>query len=213
MSCQTTHQLQRLTELQRGTNSPPVVSAPSGLFDWLICPPESTIDLLEKRIPDFTKSSIHIHKERPYWTEFNLYFWHNFLVTGQGERYIDIDATFDKEITRWRYLRDRFAALDPAHTVFVISNTQNNLETEVFDESERDQYHFTKAGMDALCRSLADYFRTKKDNIHLEIVTRPELSQGLETTGRVNFLPPDQNQWKGSKQSWNNWWQQQLKSY
>jgi len=96
--------------------------------------------------------------------------------------------------------------------VFIISNTQNNLETEVFDKSEHDQYHFTNTELDALRHSLAEYFCTKANDIHLEIVTREERSSGLEARGvtkkGVSFLPLDQNEWKGSKQSWNKWWQQ-----
>lgn len=212
MSCQTTHQLRRLTDLQQESDLSSELITPSGPFDWLICPPASAIDLLHKRIPEFTKSSIHIRKGRPYWADLNIYFWHSFLVTDQGERFLDIDATFEREIKRWRYLRDQFSRLDPSRTVFIISNTQNNLETEVFDKSERDQYHFTNTELDALRHSLAEYFCTKANDIHLEIVTREERSSGLEARGvtkkGVSFLPLDQNEWKGSKQSWNKWWQQ-----
>jgi len=208
LSCQTTHQLRRLVSSEQDTEFCPELLAPSGPFDWLICPPASTIDLLKKRIPKFSKNSIQLRNGRPYWGEFNIYFWHNFLVTDQSGRYVDIEATFEKELERWSYLSDQFAALDPAETMFVISNTQNNLETEVFDESEHDQYHFTGAEPGALSRSLAEYFHTEEDKIHLEIVTRQDRSSGLNPGKTVSFLPLDQNEWKGSKQSWNQWWQQ-----
>lgn len=209
MSCQTTHQLRRLADSQQ--NTPQTSSgliAPSGLFDWLICPPASTIELLNQRIPDFTRNSLQTHKDRAYWSDFNLYFWHGFLVTDRESRRVSINETFEQELTRWRYLRDRFSALDPKQTMFVISNTQNNLVTEVFDESELGQINFTAKILDDLNQSLARYFNTTTSNIHLEVLTRQDRSSELGESGSVHFLPLDQNEWKGSKQSWNHWWQQ-----
>lgn len=209
MSCQTTHQLRRLTHSEQNTtlDSSGMV-APSGLFDWLICPPASTIELLKQRIPDFTKKSINIQKGRVYWPEFNLYFWHGFLVTDQENRRVGIKETFEQELTRWRYLRDRFSAIDPTQTVFVISNTQNNLKTDVFYESELDQYHFTETALNELRQSLAMYFNTTTQHIQLEVLTRRERIGDLKDTSLVNFLPLDHNEWKGSNLSWDKWWQQ-----
>ena len=208
ISCQTAHQLRRLESSQPDADISSEVEAPPSLFDWLICPSASAVELLNKRFPEFTRSSIAIYKGRPYWSDFNIYFWHSFLFTEGGARTINIDATFERELRRWRFLCDRFSALDPTDTVFVISNTQNNLETEVFEPSERDQYHFTDTGMNTLRDSLAKYFHTDADNIELQIITRENRSCGLTPNAEVSFLPVDQNEWKGSKQSWNKWWQQ-----
>lgn len=209
ISCQTTHQLRRLTNApQQAVHASSDISAPSGLFDWLICPVESTINLLDQRIPDFSKSDIRIHKGRAYWANFDLYLWHSFFATDQEHRYVDINKTFEQELARWCYLRDRFSVLDPAHTVFVISNTQNNLETEVFDKSERDRYHFTGSMPAKLRQSLAGYFKTNTNNIHLQVVTHKERASGLDNISQLSFLPTDNNEWKGSKQSWDQWWQQ-----
>ena len=208
MSCQTAHQLRRLTNpVQDKMPASKLLVAPSGLFDWLICPPASTINLLNERIPDFTKKDIHLQKGRAYWTEFNLYFWHSFITDRENLR-VSIDETFERELTRWRYLRDRFSALDPAQTVFVISNTQNNLATEVFDQSELDHYHFTAPLLDELTQSLAMYFDTTTNNIQLEVLTRNERAAGLVDHEFVTFLPLDHNEWKGSNNSWDQWWQQ-----
>lgn len=149
-----------------------------------------------------------MHKNRPYWAEFNIYFWHNFLVTNKENRHVNINETFEQEINRWRYLRDRFSNLDPTRTVFVISNTQNNLEFEVFDETEIDQYHFTASVPDDLKHSLAKYFGTTINNVHLQVLTRKARFSGLNDNGLVKFLPVDNNEWKGSKKSWDQWWQQ-----
>ena len=208
MSCQTTHQLRRLADSPQ--NSEISAVAPSGPFDWLICPPASTIELLNQRIPDFTKNSIHIHKSHAYWADFDLYFWHSFLVTDKKSRYVNINKTFEKELTRWRYLRDRFSNLDPMQTIFVISNTQNNLTTEVFDQSELDRIYFSNTLLDGLKQSLARYFNTTTNNIHLEVVTRKECVNELIDSNRVHFFPIDHNEWKGSKQSWDQWWQQRI---
>jgi len=217
MSCQTTHQLRRLTNSQQeALHASSGIVAPSGLFDWLICPPASIIDLLDKRIPDFTKNSILLAKNRPYWVEFNIYFWHNFLVSDKESRRVNINETFEQEIIRWRYLRDRFSNLDPTQTVFVISNTQNNLASEVFDETQIDQYHFTASVLGDLKHSLARYFSTTINNIHLQVLTRKARFRGLNDNDSgngpdnhsVNFLPVDHNEWKGSNQSWDQWWQQ-----
>ena len=208
ISCQTTHQLRRLADSHQEPDLPSALTTEPGPFDWLICPLASTTELLNRRIPDFTESSIQIHNNRPYWADLDIYFWHNFLVTEQGKRIVDIQATLEQELQRWRYLRARFAALDPAQTVFVISNTQNNLETEVFTETEHEKYYFTDTGLDALIQSLAEYFRTRASEIHVQIVTRRERAEELSGNKNVSYLPLDQNEWKGSKESWNNWWQQ-----
>ena len=213
ISCQTAHQLRRLESSQPDAVISSEVEVLPSLFDWLICPAASAVELLNKRFPQFTRNSIDIYKGRPYWSDFNIYFWHSFLVTEKSARSINIDATFERELRRWCFLCDQFSALDPADTVFVISNTQNNLETEVFEPSERDQYHFTDTGIDTLRNSLAEYFHTEADNIQLQVVTRENRSLGLKPGEEVSFLPVDQNEWKGSKQSWNNWWQQQLNRY
>ena len=200
MSCQTAHQLRRLKH--------PGSDTPSGLFDWLICPLASTIKLLNHQIPDFSLSDIKIRKGRAYWAEFNLYFWHSFYITEADGRRFSIEETFEQELMRWRHLRDRFSALDPTKTVFVVSNTQNNLHGEVFDDSELDQYHFTDTDINHLTQSLATYFRTHTDEINLQVVTRAERSSGLSDNTSITFLPMDHNEWKGSKSSWDLWWQQ-----
>lgn len=200
MSCQTTHQLRRLKN--------PDAEAPSGLFDWLICPPASTIKLLENEIPDFSKNDIRIHKDRAYWPEFNLYFWHSFFMSEPDGRRLSVGETFEVELQRWRYLRDRFSRLDPKQTAFVLSNTQNNLKGEVFEESELDQFYFTDTVINDLRQSLASYFKARTDAINLRVITRPERSSGLEDDTSVTFLPLDHNEWKGSKSSWDVWWQE-----
>lgn len=209
VSCQTAHQLRRLALNQQ--NNAELASdliMPSGLFDWLICPASSTINLLNNRIPDFTKESIQIHNNRAYWADYKVYFWHNFFVTDGQYRHISIDETFEKEITRWRYLRHRFSTLLPKNTIFVISNTQNNLTTSVFNESELDQIQFTSTLINKLKDSLASYFNTTTNNIHLEVITRPALSGKIDHSIPVTHFPIDHNEWKGSKHSWNQWWLQ-----
>ncbi|OED38041.1 hypothetical protein AB833_21285 [Chromatiales bacterium (ex Bugula neritina AB1)] len=203
MSCQTTHQLRRLT----GQESDSGPTAPSGLFDWLICPLASSIALLDKQIPDFSRNQIQVQKGRAYWPKFNLYFWHSFLVKGETTHQVDIDANFEAELRRWRHLRDRFSELDPRHTIFVVSNTQNNLETEVFEQSEQDQYLFTGKLLDQLKHSLGNYFKTTSYAIQLEVLSRESrmsATDGLPTP--VTYLPTDHNEWKGSRKSWDNWW-------
>lgn len=207
MSCQTTHQLRRLVGSERqSADSFPRVTAPSGLFDWLICPMASTVSLLDQGIPDFTRDCLQPHKERAYWPAMNLYFWHGFLVTEHGTRHININQTFERELARWRHLKNRFSALNPEQTVFVISNTQNNLATDVFNEDQRDNYIFSADGLDRLQASLARYFKTGTDNIRLQVLTLPERSCDLSDRTNVRFFPADTNEWKGSKQSWDRWW-------
>ncbi len=207
MSCQTTHQLRRLTsaESQQTTTQ---IAALSGPMDWLICPPHSTIQLLKHRFPDFTKDDIQIRKGRAYWSEFNLYFWHSFLVDDGEQRQVCIDKTFENELSRWRYLRDRFSTLNPTQTVFVLSNTQNNLRTEVFRETEQNQYRFTPELLEELHWSLAGFFSTAISNIHLEVITRTDLTDNIESCAYGYLLPHDQHEWKGSNKSWDQWWHQ-----
>lgn len=205
MSCQTVHQLRRLASSDFRASSP-LIDAQSGPLDWLICPPQSTIQLLNQKFPDFTRNNILIRKGRAYWRHFNLYHWHGFLVTDGQQRYVDINETFDHELSRWKYLSHRFSTINPRQTVFVLSNTQNNLRSEVFSQEETDQYHFTPALLDELHHSLANYFSTTTSNIHLEVLTRRERMQDVDSSQQAYLLPRDNNEWKGSNQSWDRWW-------
>lgn len=209
MSCQTVHQLRRLVHSHLNHSLQPF-TALSGPLDWLICPPQSTIQLLSHRFPDFTKNGICLRKDRAYWPQFNLYFWHSFLVDDGEHRHVDINTTFENELARWQYLSRRFSSIDPTQTVFVLSNTQNNIQTEIFSAREQDQYHFTPALLEELHRTLAEFFATTTHNIHLEVLTRQDRMHNAEDSTYGYLLPIDHNEWKGSNRSWDRWWHQLL---
>ena len=98
MSCQTTHQLRRLVQSQTEAQSQQakpapastLVDTPPGPFDWLLTNPASTVDLLDNRIPDFTRESIQIRKGRAYWSDFNVYLWHNFIINDGQHREVNL---------------------------------------------------------------------------------------------------------------------------
>ncbi len=214
MSCQTAHQLRRLAALDSElNNNESALKVQSGIFDWLICPPLSVVSLLNNNIPDFTRQDLIIQNNRPYWPDHRLYFWHNF-TDGKGRaRQVHIDKNFEDELTRWRYLRDKFQALNPANTIFVISNIQNNLETEVYEPSEHDQFQFTPAVIEQLEHSLAAFFGTTIGQNNLQVVTRHDRSKGLISRENTTLFPIDQNEWKGPKQPWSFWWQKLHESF
>lgn len=209
MSCQTIHQLHRLAGNDSSSAAPRITTL-SGPFDWLICPPQSTVNLLNKKLPNFTKECISIKKGRAYWQDFNLYLWHSFLVGDGEKRSVNIEEKFEYELSRWQYLSRRFSTVDPRQTIFVLSNTQNNLQYEVFSEKEEDQYHFTPALLEELHHSLSAFFNTTTDNIHLEVITSRERMHHVESSTHGYLLPKDSNAWKGSNESWDSWWHQLL---
>lgn len=194
-SCQTTHQISYFADLKPHTAA--VVKSP---FDWLICPPDSSAEWLNAGLQDFQIDDIVEHRGHAYWPRFKLWFWHGFFDRSAEKPELKIAEFAEQELEKLNYLRNRFRALDPAQTLFILSNTQNNLNTEVFETDEISQYWFDEDNIDNLQTALNDFFSV---SVSLQIVTRADrCCAALPQRENVHILNGDQSNWKGNKIAW-----------
>ena len=195
MSCQSAHQLSTYAETSDGG-----LVFTKGPFDWLICPPESLTSWLDEGLPDFDRSELSIHRDHVWWNRFQFWFWHGFYTKSGGEKYLDLDACFERELSKLKYQRNQFRGLNPANTIFVVSNSQNNLTTDVFEKNEAEKYTFSSEKIARLQESLDRFFATSTQMI---IVSRPDrIEDALRERENVYLLPAESSEWKGCELDW-----------
>jgi hypothetical protein len=195
VSCQTRHQLEHFV---RDVNKPDIELTP-GMFDWLICPPASLAKLLASGIPVFEAGEIMAVNGRAYWPRFDLYFWHGFTLPAKPGRRLDIDGTFATMRLKFELQRKKFREVDPSSTMFVFSNSQNNLATEVY-RSGHPALQIGKDAVDAMEEALGRYFGRKCRT--LLVTNRNRASADALEDARVAVITPDHSEWKGDRAGW-----------
>ncbi len=195
LSCQTSVQLTYFAE-----NNIDRVRYVKGPFDWMICPPEGFCRWLDADMPVFTRGEITLRRGFPWWERFGLWFWHGFSYVKDGARYIDIDKTFDNQLSKVKYQRRCFKSLDPLSTVFFWSNTQNNLTPVVFQEGEEKLFHLNKTAVSSIGQSMERFFDSP---IALEFVSREDRANTISLeNSNIRFLARDRSRWKGDYVAW-----------
>ena len=195
MSCQTRHQIEQYAT--RSKNRPALVKC---YFDWLICPPDSFSALLGAGIPALRRDALEVRNGHAYWPEFDVYFWHDFLNKNGAERTCDIDANWERSAGKIEALAERFRALDPAHTTFVFSNTQNNLDGTVFEKARSDRYMIGARELTDMQTSLDAFFGSRCDML---VLSRKDRFHGtLDGNAPVSMIKLDATEWKGDQLAW-----------
>lgn len=196
MSCQTRFQLSHFSSLYPDRN----ITAKSGPFDWLICPPSSIVALLDKDIPIPTQNDLIVQKDKAYWPEFDVYYWHEFLEqqkpvskTGIAKSYAGFSEKFQSQISK-------FKQLPIESTLFVLSNTQFNLETVVYLPEELEKFMFSTAEVDDTHAALNRFFDRKCNFLCVSNVTRAD-SGFFNQTERLK-IPAGRANWKGNVSHW-----------
>src|SRR5580692_5743681 len=127
MSCQTTWQIQSNARLLVELLHIAEPFAQGGMpFDWLIAPPASVASMLAARCL-FPECAEHLKLNfAPWWPAHNVYYWHDFrLPDGSYE----LATGFQQTAAKYQYLLNKFVGLAGVERrIFVISNTQNNLD-------------------------------------------------------------------------------------
>lgn len=194
-SCQSAHQLAHYAE-QR----PDKATFVKGPFDWLICPPDSLSDWLDAGLPDFDPSEISVHRNHAWWDRYQFWFWHGFYNKTEGEKTLDIEANWQRELAKLNYQREQFNKIDPTSALFVVSNSQNNLDTDVFEADEVQHIHFTANNILRLQASLTNYFGKP---VEMQVISRPDrLDDSLFSHPNVSLLPFESSEWKGEPNDW-----------
>lgn len=198
MSCQTRHQIEQFT------NHPVAKAAGielrSGFFDWLGTPPLRNARFIDAGLPGFAPGTVVPDRGHAFLTTPGFHAFHAFRVKDATGKRLDIEATFAREAEKFAYQREKFLQTDPAETVFVLGNTQNNLVGEVYDARESDEYRFDSGKIDALQESLERLFAAP---CRLIVMSRRDRFDGDPAADpRVGLVPPETSEWKGDDAAW-----------
>ena len=197
ISCQTARQLY-LFALRQTVD----VTFVKGTLDWWICPPDSLAHWLNAGMPDFRRKEICMRLGSVCWERFDIFFWNDFYTIPEQDQssYVDMDLCFDRERSKFAYLRDKFSSINPETTLFFILNTQSNLDTTVFKAFEEDRYHFTEDNLQSLADSFTYFFKVP---IKLYCVTRSDrATESLLNKDGVSIIDSDQSEWFGDDNAW-----------
>jgi len=189
VSCQATHQIENhatlIGELVGG--KPKHVSAP---FDWIICPARSAAGMIRDWRFHPSDPAELIDDQEPYWPQRHCWFWHDaeFLRTGDF-------------LPRRDHLADNFDRLRQVErTIFILSNTQTNLDTFARSVRHPMEFAFTDEDLDTVEAALKSRF----PNGELWIVAQKgrHALQRRRHDPRVIEFDFHASEWKGDYAQW-----------
>ena len=129
-SCQTAWQITRNLALLTTLAGEPLQDSALP-FDWLILPPAGLLSALKPGAARFPAGIADLIPGPPQsngaflWPEHGFYFWHDFLPQNGA----NFDAIFENARQKYDYLWRKFDAMArKRRRIFIISNTQNNLD-------------------------------------------------------------------------------------
>jgi hypothetical protein len=194
MSCQTALQINHNIPFLRTLLNDDTMSLRACPFDWLVAPVESVTQLLQRW--EFYPSSpadLSIN-QRPYWGAANVYYWHDFKTGNPTEEFDDIKEKFahTAENLRWVTKSQR--------TLFLVSNTQNNLVTDMASVGTFDPV-IRSSSLAALNVQLRARFHR---DFHLALITHPDryIRDTEHEFFSVEHIEKDHSEWEGSPYNW-----------
>lgn len=204
MSCQTARQIGSnsdvLNDVLGGTFEPE-----RHFFDGLISPVSGMAQLFEDGFPLFGREDLVSGPGHPTWQPYGIRFLHHFRSEPDGAA--DIERHFEEDLSRFTYLRSKFCSLaDRKRLVFVISNSQNNLDEVARDTGiarlafDRDELVRLQAAVDRFLARPCEYL----------IVSHPERHGGLDLP-ELEVLCADDTEWTGDKTQWRHLLRNRLK--
>jgi len=193
ISCQSAHQLARLADA-----NPTTFTFVKGPFDWLICPVKSAAEWLDSDLKSFNPNDIIEFREHAFWPKMDFWFWHGFMRKDDLKKTLDIEATSQRELKKLAYQCAIFRALDPKRTVFVCSNVQYNLETEVFPDDAAKPHHLTPEHAVRLQAALDSFFGSAT-----RLVFVSQADRDPQKCAHIH-LPTERSEWKGNNKYWDN---------
>ncbi|MFG1433299.1 hypothetical protein V5F44_20545 [Xanthobacter sp. V2C-8] len=180
VSCQTAMQIRHHAKLIASLTGEDVEIAGEELegstfpFDWRIMPADAFCWMAENR-QFFPKTPFELSRRigewpvdvPPHWDDSNSIFWHDFKVT---EVAWDVEKTFDVTAEKYRYTTEKFLNRTK-RSIFILSNTQNNLKSVVTDVVGL-KFDFDRKLITRVRRSLEALF--PKLDIELIVVAAPD---------------------------------------
>jgi len=193
VSCQTARQIRRnqaLLSTRLGDALQPL-SLP---LDWMFVPPDAMARLLRSAIRVPPQRGELIAAEQPFWARHGIWLWHDPVANDA-----DFTALQARQTRRWVRF-DALGALD--RRVFVVSNTQNNLNAVARKAPQRLDFRLTRQRMTAIAEALAHIFpRGRNDLLFVAYAARlgPDAAQaGFPLV----VLDPDKTDHEGDDRQW-----------
>lgn len=195
MSCQSARQIRSSLEILSAALGEELVPE-RHFFDGLISPVDGLARLFEDGFPLFRREDIAAGPGHPTWQPYGIRFLHHFRP--EPESPADIDGWFDHDLSRFRHLRGKFEALGARRRlVFVISNTQNNLDL-VARQVCLETLHFDLQELTRLQQAVDGFFGRSCEYL---VVAHPERHGGADLP-ELTVLEADDSEWTGDKAQW-----------
>lgn len=204
MSCQSAHQIEhhaRLIAQLTGDSSAKISRFP---FDNLICPPQSAVRMLQAdRFHPASMEDLTVG-EGAYWREMDAHFWHEFRPKRTGlfrRKIMDPVKAFSALMQKYQHTGTKFRALSSIpRLVFVISNSQNNLEM-VSRVTGNVDVMLDLAQVDALADQTDAYLGRVCEYV---VASYPDRITGHSSRSNVSVfaLKPDDSEWMGDPAQW-----------
>ena len=175
------------------------------IYDWIAAPPDVAADWLDADLEGFTLDDLEVRRGHAWLKPRNLYAWHWFGKTQPtGPKKLNIPLTIEREQAKFAHQTAIFRTLDPARTLFITANTQNNLEGDVYSEPEYHRIPFAAPDIDRLNRSLDSFFGAP---CRMLTITYPDrcdaaLRRRAKTCDLVAVLARDGTEWEGDDDAW-----------
>ncbi len=186
MSCQPAHQLRTHVDSLRLISGQPL-QVHSTPWDWTICGPAGVAAMVRDGVT-FPRDPRELEaRAKPYWPARSCFFWH---VKGA---ITDHAAGLARALECEAQLEHVAAA---RRRVFILANTQNNLEAKRRDQGGFN-IPFTPAAVDDLEAALVARFGPSE----LHVVSYGS-RHALGGRRKVWELKPDRSQWQGDPHQW-----------
>ncbi|MEJ8473585.1 hypothetical protein [Roseibium algae] len=194
MSCQSARQIRSSVDVL-GAALGEDIAPERHFFDGLIAPISGLAQLFEDGFPMFSREDIVEGPGHPTWQPYGIRFLHHFREEGSEA---DIDTHFAEDFSRFSHMREKFDKLSQrSRVVFVISNSQNNLD-EVAADTGIDTLNFEKDELVRLQRAVDLWLGRGCEYL---IVSHPE-RHGDTRLPELVILEADDSEWTGDKAQW-----------
>jgi len=199
MSCQAAHQIRQHAKLISSClENGETLDALRLPFDWLICPPSSALRMLEtgRFFPEHREALEIDHA--PYWRDYHTYFWHDFL---DEDRRYDLSLDFQGTKDKYERLVDRFRDLSRMRRlVFVISNSQNNLDF-VAERTQALTPDMSASQIEGLCDATDRFFGRRCEYLVVTYSDRLDRNPDRDNV-KVYRVDRDSSEWRGEPRTW-----------
>lgn len=205
MSCQSSYQIELHAKLIGRLCGDSAAKASRFPFDNIICPPRSAMRMLcvdrfhPESIDDLTVSG-----GGGYWGEMDAHYWHECGPIRSSlslRKIMNPQKSFERLVTKYAHTARKFRQLSKTQRlVFVISNSQNNLDMVARTIGDFD-FVLKLNEVDALAERADAYFGRPCEYVIATYSDRAT-GQSRRSNVSVHHLSPDGSEWRGDPAQW-----------